>query len=352
MKSEGARISSALYLEIEVTNPSIAGGVQEKQNSLFSSPEHSKFVSHWVDRYPLLLALALSAVQTFVIVFWKAGALHGGDWQVYVEDLAIYLIGVLCFYSFIRFALAPAIHKLARELHLADEANTALHEISKTTTLGLSKVTEVRDIHTSRQVRSIGVIAKRIAEELSRDEAYTGYLSAGYIEDLKIAAPLYDLGRIGLSDQILDKVDSFNQEELEMMKAHVIIGGDLISELQRTLPYRTYFSMAKEIIYHHHQRWDGKGYPNVLKDGASVSYFVQNGMGKPLAGEEIPLSARIVSLTDVYNALINDKPWRKAYPHEEACALIAEGKGKQFDPKVVEAFLKCQDDIRLLAEKF
>lgn len=306
----------------------------------------------WVEKFPMVFALVASLIQVLVISLYKAGALNAGKFNWGLEDLAIYLIGVLSFYVVFRAILAPFVSKLADQIDMVGKENNALTQLNRATTLGLSQATEVRDIHSRRQIRSIGIISQRIAQELSRDENYKDYLTDQYIADLRVAAPLYDLGRIGLPDSLLDNIESYTNEQVEMMKMHVVIGGDLISELQKALPYRTYFSMAKEIIYHHHQRWDGNGYPNVLKDGGSVSYFVQSGIGEPLVGEEIPLSARIVSITDAYNALITDKPYKQGLSHDEACQVIAEEKGRQFDPMVVKAFLRCRDDLRQIAEQY
>ncbi len=296
------------------------------------------------------MSAIIAGIQVGLVVIWRE------YFSIFNEglnllDMAFFLIGTLVVFGGMQILKSVVWNDLIIENDELDKQNNILSHVNKVTTQGLSKMTEARDMQTSLQIRRIGDMSARIAEELWQSPKFEKYLSADYIEDLRVAAPLYDLGRVGLSDSLLEKGVGLTQTEFDEMKTHVLIGGDLISELQKALPYRTYFSLAKEIIYHHHQCWDGTGYPNVLKNGDNVSYFVYQDLGNPLAGEDIPLSARIVAVTDVYNALINYKPWRKAFSHEEACALIEEGREHQFDPNVVDAFLRCRADIREIAEE-
>ena len=193
---------------------------------------------------------------------------------------------------------------MARQRERADRRLEAARKdnrlAQKAGVLGLTRVTAARDESTSLHLRRVGLMTEAIARALARNPKYSSYVTESYIADLVVASALHDIGRVGISDEILRKKGSLTAAEFDAMKMHTIIGGDIISELQRALPFRSYYELAREIAYHHHQRWDGTGYPNVLQNGNKTSFFVQNGVGAPLAGEKIPLSARIVAVADVY----------------------------------------------------
>jgi len=166
-----------------------------------------------------------------------------------------------------------------------------------------------------------------------------------------VAAALHDIGRVGVADTVLHKAGGLTMPEFELMKMHVIIGGDLIAELQRNLPFRSYYQMAKEIAYHHHQRWDGTGYPNVLRQGEAPTFFIQEGIGEPLRGEQIPLSARIVAVVDVYDALVSRRVYKEPVSHDEACRMIGEERGRHFDPDVIDAFIGVSPEVARIAQE-
>jgi len=160
------------------------------------------------------------------------------------------------------------------------------------------------------------------------------------------------IGKVGTKDEILKKRGKLTGEEFELMKMHTIVGGDLMSELEEKLPGTTFFTRGREIAYHHHQRWDGTGYPNILTFGNSVAYFVEQGVGRALRGDEIPLSARIVALADVYDALRSRRVYKEPFSHESAIQLIREERGKHFDPDVVDAFEAIEPEILQIASQF
>ncbi len=172
---------------------------------------------------------------------------------------------------------------------------------------GFAKAIETQDLSTARHVEYVAKIAKKIAKELG--------LSPQQINDVYHAAILHDLGKIGISSKILLKRGKLTKEEEKIIKIHPWLGAEILRDihvLKGTIP----------AILYHHERWDGTGYPLGLK------------------GEEIPLSARIVALADVYAALTSRRPYRKAYSQKRAIQIIKEERGKAFDPKVVDTFLK------------
>ena len=198
--------------------------------------------------------------------------------------------------------------------------------------LGLAKLAEYRDTDTGSHLERIQEYVKIIAEDLGSLPQYQTYITQDYIEDIYQSSILHDIGKVGIRDAILLKPGKLTPEEFDTMKTHTLIGGDAIAEMASKVKSRSFLTLAKDIAYHHHERWDGRGYPSGLK------------------GKSIPLSARIVSLADVYDALTSARPYKPAFSHEKAMKIIMEGKGSQFDPTVVEAFLRQVDKIRRLGQ--
>lgn len=172
---------------------------------------------------------------------------------------------------------------------------------------GFARLIEAKDEYTGEHVEDTEELAEKVARELK--------LGDNEIVNVKHAAILHDLGKVGIDESILCKEGSLSAEEFEEIQKHPVIAAEVLKSIHA-------LSDALPAILHHHERFDGKGYPSHLK------------------GEEIPLSARIVSIADVYQALTSDRPYRKAYTKEKALRIITEESGKQFDPMVVNAFLK------------
>lgn len=196
--------------------------------------------------------------------------------------------------------------------------------------LGLAKLAEYRDTDTGTHLERIQEYVKILAEDLASLPQYQSYISPDYIEDIHQSSILHDIGKVGIRDAILLKPGKLTASEFDIMKTHTLIGGDAIAEMAAKVKSRSFLTLAKDIAYYHHERWDGSGYPSGLR------------------GEDIPLSARIVSIADVYDALTSARPYKPAFSHEKAVKLIVEGKGNQFDPDLVDAFLRQAETIRAL----
>jgi len=219
------------------------------------------------------------------------------------------------------------------------ESNIELmHELIKTqevTIVALAKLAEFRDPETGEHLERMREFARVLAEELTKLNKYRKYLNDKYIENIYKSTPLHDIGKVGIPDHILLKPACLTDEEFEIMKRHSIIGGDAItSAIQHAHMDKSFLDMAKAIAYHHHERWDGNGYPSGLE------------------GENIPLSARITTVADVYDALTTKRVYKPAFSHEKARNIIVEGAGTHFDPDLVEAFLRREDDFVMLKDKF
>ncbi len=209
-----------------------------------------------------------------------------------------------------------------------------LTELHSSTMKILGRVAELKDEDTHNHLERVAIIVDAITMKLKKYSRYSGYITDFYKEDLKAAATLHDIGKIGIKDTILLKPGKLNNSEYDEMKAHANIGADLLLEVQKKVSNKEIFNMAVEIARHHHERWDGAGYPDHLK------------------GRDIPLSARIMAVADVYDALISPRPYKKAFSHDDAYRIIKNSSASQFDPDVVKCFtkihLKIYDRVKVL----
>lgn len=185
----------------------------------------------------------------------------------------------------------------------------------------LAKAAEYRDEHTGYHIQRIAHYTVAIGVHLG--------LNNETLEVLRYASPLHDIGKLGIPDAILLKPGALTKEEWEIMKEHTLIGANILKGSKIK-----YLKAAEKIALYHHERWDGSGYPEGLK------------------GEKIPLFARITAIADVFDALTTDRPYRKALSVEEAFTIIEEGKGKHFDPELVNIFFKIKEEILTIRELF
>jgi PAS domain S-box-containing protein len=197
--------------------------------------------------------------------------------------------------------------------------------------LGFARLTEYRDKDTGEHLKRIKQYVKVLASSLKGRPLYRDYIKESYIEDLCLSSVLHDVGKVAIEDSILLKPGKLTTEEFTRIKDHATMGGKALRDVDQELKQQSFLTLGKEIAYYHHERWDGQGYPEGLK------------------GEHIPLSARIVALADVYDALTSKRPYKEAIGHQEALEIIREGRGTQFDPDITDAFLsnhKIFDRIR------
>jgi len=192
------------------------------------------------------------------------------------------------------------------------------------TILGLAKLAEYRDQDTGEHLERIMEYTKILTQQLRHHSRYEEYITDEYIEDIYISSMLHDIGKVGIPDEILLKPGPLTTEEYEIVKEHSRLGGDALRAVELQVKGKSFLTIGKQICYFHHERWDGKGYP----------------VG--LTGEEIPLSARIVAVADVYDALTSDRVYKKAISHEDALEIITKEKGFQFDPDIIDAFMEIE----------
>jgi putative two-component system response regulator len=207
--------------------------------------------------------------------------------------------------------------------------------IQDVTIQAMASLAETRDSDTGNHIRRTQFYVKALTSKLKSHPNYSVYLTESMIEMIFKSAPLHDIGKVGIPDRILLKPGRFEPAEFEIMKTHTTLGRDAIQAAENSLGLQVDFlSIAKEIAYGHQEKWDGSGYP------------------EGLSGESIPVSARLMAVADVYDALISRRVYKDSMPHEKAIAIIEEGKGSHFDPDMVDAFLGIQDEIKSIAARY
>ncbi|AZG73008.1 HD-GYP domain-containing protein [Shewanella livingstonensis] len=202
----------------------------------------------------------------------------------------------------------------------------------KATVMGLAKLAEYRDNETGAHLIRMQQYANMLARQRLTDEHVPEELTEAFIQDISLSAILHDIGKVGIADNILLKPGRLTAEEFEQIKAHPVIGEKVLNSLLAYAPQCSFIRMGRDIAGAHHEKWDGSGYP----------------VG--LIGESIPLSARIVALVDVYDALTSPRCYKRPFSHEEAMMLIIEGRGKHFDPKLVDSFLVISEQFGVLSK--
>lgn len=199
----------------------------------------------------------------------------------------------------------------------------------------LAHLAEIRDPETGNHLLRTQGYVHRLATGLKANPRYSSILTDRFIDLVSRSAPLHDIGKVGIPDHILLKPAKLSPEEWDIMKTHSKLGSDAIqkaeNDVELPLPF---LSVAKEIAHWHHEKWDGSGYP----DG--------------LAGNAIPLSARMMALADVFDALISVRAYKAAMPYEVARDIIVEGKGKHFDPDLVDVFVGAFDDFVTIGKRY
>lgn len=221
---------------------------------------------------------------------------------------------------------------LANSIAISLDQNIFINDIMYSSVLALAKLAETRDEDTGEHLERMAIYTRAIAELLHENDIYSEEISLEYTEQLERFSPLHDIGKVGILDTILLKPGKLTTEEFSEMKKHTTFGGQVLrsSEQYMQKKGKSLFNIGIEIAENHHEKWDGSGYPS----------------GK--SGLQIPLSARIVALADVFDALTSKRPYKEAYPFETSLAIIAEGRGTHFDPAIVDVFLNNKKQIEQL----
>jgi len=216
-----------------------------------------------------------------------------------------------------------------------DSRTRELHTIQDVTIMAMASLAETRDNETGNHIRRTQHYVRALATKLKLHDRHNAVLDSESIELLFKSAPLHDIGKVGIPDRILLKPGRFEGNEFEIMKTHTTLGRDAIRQAERELGLEVEFlKYAKEIAYGHQEKWDGSGYP------------------EGLAGDDIPISARLMAVADVYDALISRRVYKDGMSHEAAVAIMVEGRGSHFDPDMLDAFLELQPEFIEIAKRY
>ncbi|OJV66582.1 MAG: hypothetical protein BGO41_03935 [Clostridiales bacterium 38-18] len=213
---------------------------------------------------------------------------------------------------------------ISNSIALSFQKNIFMDELLYSSVLALAKLSEARDEDTGEHLIRMANYVELIANELKKEEKYETILTREYIDNLVKFSPMHDIGKVGIPDHILLKPAKLTFDEFEVMKTHTVYGANVLKEAENNINRRgrSLFTMGIEIALNHHEKFDGSGYPNGI------------------SGDAIPLSARIVAVADVFDALMSKRPYKEPFSFDETMKIILDGKGKHFDPMIVDALVR------------
>ena len=284
--------------------------------------------------YQIKLLLGVEFIQLGARVmrslFTLDGVNHPGT--LYQESDLAFVMGIASILAIVTICILISNYYLEKLWH---EYRRSAHAIEDGLLKSLNALSMVRDNETGNHILRTKNYVRALAERLRGSGIYIDQLSIKAIEAIVKAAPLHDVGKVGIPDTILQKPGSLTDDEWQIMKTHAALGRDVLTAAKLKDTKHTHvLDAAIKIAGGHHENWDGTGYPNGLK------------------GEEIPLAARLMSLADTYDALVSERVYKKKWSHDEACAEIMGLKGKRFDPLIVEAFIQEKDHFLQIAQMY
>lgn len=295
------------------------------------------YYSMGISVYTCYAMSALYILLIFVYVFRRWNSIESHK----KTNLITYLLVVTGVTGYQMIVPDSLISSIATTMLLAgayvNQENPAMKELTRyhdEMVMGFATLIESRDSSTGGHVKRTTQYVKLLAEGLKNRGYYAEILTKDYMKNLLKAAPMHDVGKIAVPDAILQKPGRLTPEEFELMKLHAQKGGEIIQESFSRMGNEEFLEMACEIARHHHEKWNGKGYPDGLKR------------------KEIPLCARIMAIADVFDAVSADRCYRKALPLDTCFEIIQEGSGQDFDPILAEIFLDMRDEVEKIASPF
>lgn len=209
-----------------------------------------------------------------------------------------------------------------------------LKKTQTTSMKSLAMLAEYRDMETGNHLHRICELNRLISGIIQKQQPYSFHISKDYVDDIYLSGMLHDIGKVGVPDSILLKNGSLSSQEWDVMQKHTVWGWDILHHADKELGEQSFLTLASRIALAHHERFDGTGYPRGLK------------------GDEIPLSARISAISDVYDALTSKRPYKDAWSHERAIEEITSEKGKQFDPVLIEVVENVEGELKRIKHDF
>jgi adenylate cyclase len=285
------------------------------------------------------VAIVLVVVRTgllpgIVIAFAALAALWWGD-AALLSARGLFVSPVMPTIGTLVSLAVMTLVTFTAERSRADTANRDKATTRSLMVQALLSLTETRDAETGRHSRRTQTYARLLAEQLSANPDFRSELTRERVELLSSLAPLHDIGKVGISDQVLNKPGPLTDDEQVEIRRHPVLGRDVLLNAEARVGVRddATFALAKDIVYTHHERWDGTGYPQGLR------------------AEEIPVAGRVMAVVDVYDAVHARSLYTPALSHEDTVRLIERGRGTHFDPAVVDAFMRVADRFKAVSNE-
>ena len=281
-------------------------------------------VAIWLAEYNIILPINTMALTTSEFAFDSASARSGALEKIRQLDIAT---GdeIENLYR----AVVRTTDDMVQHIAYVQQQNEKINRLQNGLIMVLADMVESRDQCTGDHVRKTAAYTGIIMRQLKKDGIYADTLTDAFMKDVENSAPLHDVGKIQVPDAILNKPGKLTDEEFDLMKKHTTYGSEVITRAMNTVSEEdsSYLNEARNLAHYHHEKWNGTGYPEGLK------------------GEEIPLSARVMAVADVFDALVSRRPYKDPFPFEKAMDIIREGSGSHFDPNVANAFLEASDEV-------
>ncbi len=287
------------------------------------------FVAFWMAKYNIILPINTMAHSAGIFAYNTDEALEKSLERISKLNIRTGDEVENLYRSFVKMT-----HDSVRYMTDIKNKNETIAKMQTALIMTLADMVERRDKNTGHHIRKTAAYVKIIADGMKESGIYEDILTDDFIHNMVESAPLHDVGKITIPDAILNKPGKLTEEEFDLMKSHAAAGGKIIGSLIDTVPDSDYLYEARNLATYHHERWDGTGYPSGL------------------AGEDIPLSSRIMAVADVFDALISTRSYKKGFPYEKALAIIKAESGTHFDPQVVAAFFAVKDKILEVADEF
>lgn len=302
----------------------------------------AKQISLFIGIFVLVLAVGLWLIRFNLIFPVNTMALAASDFAYHIEDMSEKSVERIRNLQIstgdeienLYLAFSKMTEDSVSYVSELNDKDATIRKMQDSLIMVLADMVESRDKNTGDHVRKTAIYTGIIMEELISEGIYTDILTPEFVSDVIKSAPLHDIGKISVSDAILNKPGKLTDEEFDLMKSHTTAGSEIVQRVIETVPEAGYLNTAKELAEYHHEKWAGRGYPHGI------------------SGDEIPLSARIMAVADVFDALVSKRSYKQGMPVEKAFGIIEEGIGTHFDPHVARAFLNAEDKVREVLNEY
>ena len=280
--------------------------------------------------YVCFVSVAIYCIMTITVIVTKYRYIPKNKLEALATTLICIVIIMslqIIFPEYLISSIAIAMITISIYINMENPSIYGLEHYHHEMVMGFATLVENKDDNTGGHIRRSSAYAVMIAKNLRKNKKYKNVITRDYLDNLAQSAPMHDIGKIGIPDTILQKPGRLTAEEFDKMKEHPVIGGKIIRDTFGHLYNGEYESMAYQVAMYHHEKWNGKGYP------------------KGLSGTDIPLCARIMAVADVFDAVSAKRCYRDAMPLEECYRIIKNGRGTDFDPDIVDAFMSNKDKV-------